>query len=74
MSTVPNLMQMHCAGGLVGSEAGQIAPHKVLCCSTLEGKISIARQLEPGLHIDGHPATVGVLDFASVKHLYNHAQ
>ncbi|CAL5224655.1 g7373 [Coccomyxa viridis] len=46
------------AGGLVGSGGGQIAPHRVLCCSTLEGKISIARQLEPGLHIDSHPATV----------------
>ncbi len=42
----------------MGSGDGQIAPHRVLCCSTLEGKISIARQLEPGLHIDGHPVTV----------------
>ena len=35
-----------------------MASHRVLCCSTLEGKISIARQLEPGLHIDSHPDTV----------------
>ncbi|CAK0787573.1 hypothetical protein CVIRNUC_010795 [Coccomyxa viridis] len=46
------------AGGLVGPGAGQIAAHRVLCCSTLDGKISIARQLEPGLHIDGHPHTI----------------
>ena len=42
----------------MGPGAGQIASHRVLCCSTLDGKISIARQLEPGLHIDGHPHTV----------------
>ena len=42
----------------MGPGAGQIAAHRVLCCSTLDGKISIARQLEPGLHIDGHPHTV----------------
>ena len=46
------------AGGLVGLSAGQIPPQRVLCCSTLEGKVSIVRQLEPELHIDGHPQTV----------------
>lgn len=46
------------AGGLVGPSAGQIPPHRVLFCSTLEGKTSIVRQLEPELHIDGHPQTV----------------
>ena len=56
--TLLGVMSFCAAGGLVGSGAGQIAPHRVLCCSTLEGKISIARQLEPGLHIDSHPATV----------------
>lgn len=44
--------------GLVGSDSGQIKPHRVLFCSTLEGKVSIVRQLEPDLHIDGHPTTV----------------
>ena len=44
--------------GLIGLDAGQIKPHRVLFCSTLEGKVSIVRQLEPDLHIDGHPTTV----------------
>lgn len=46
------------AGGLVGPSAGHVPPHRVLFCSTLEGKVSIVRQLEPALHIDGHPQTV----------------
>jgi hypothetical protein len=46
------------AAGVLGSSAGQIKPHKLLFCSTLEGKVSIVRQLEPDLHIDGHPATI----------------
>jgi hypothetical protein len=45
-------------GGLVGSGPGQIPAHRVLFCSTLEGKVSLVRQLEPELHIDGHPHTV----------------
>ena len=36
----------------------QIPAHRVLFCSTLEGKTSIVRQLEPDLHVDGHPHTV----------------
>lgn len=44
--------------GLVGTSEGQIKPHRLLFCSTLEGKVSIVRQLEPELHIDGHPSTV----------------
>ena len=32
--------------------------HRLLFCSTLEGKVSIVRQLEPELHIDGDPSTV----------------
>lgn len=48
------------AGGLVGSAAGQIPGHRVLFCSTVEGKVSIVRQLEPELHIDGHPHTVRI--------------
>ena len=38
--------------------AGQVPAHRVLFCSTLEGKVSIVRQLEPELHIDGHHQTV----------------
>ena len=46
------------AGGLVGSAPGQIPSQRLLFCSTLDGKVSIVRQLEPQLHIDGHPKTV----------------
>jgi len=46
------------AGGLVGVGSGQIPPQRLLFCSSLEGKASIVRQLEPQLHIDGHSRTV----------------
>ena len=49
--------------GLIGHNAGQIKPHRVLFCSTLEGKVSIVRQLEPDLHIDGHSTTVRLPSF-----------
>ena len=45
------------AGGLVGQGPGQVPDHRLLFCSTLEGKVSLVRQLEPGLHIDGHART-----------------
>lgn len=48
------------AGGLVGTRLGQIPPHRLLFCSTLDGKVSIVRQLEPQLHVDGHPKTVSI--------------
>lgn len=48
------------AGGLVGAQQGQVPPHRLLFCSTLEGKESIVRQLEPELHIDGHQLTVSL--------------
>jgi hypothetical protein len=51
------------AGGLVGAAASggvtaQLRPHRLLFCSTLEGKASIVRQLEPDLHVDAHIATI----------------
>ncbi|KAL6765753.1 hypothetical protein V8C86DRAFT_2449017 [Haematococcus lacustris] len=46
------------AAGLLGVEPGQIQPHRLLFCSTLPGKVSIVRQLEPDLHIEGHIETV----------------
>ena len=54
------------AGALVGPAAGQIPPHRVLFCSTLDGKVSIVRQLEPDLHVDGHPQTVRRFDFPAI--------
>ncbi|KAG2492432.1 hypothetical protein HYH03_009375 [Edaphochlamys debaryana] len=46
------------AAGLLGSGPGKVKPHHVLCCSTLDGKVPIVRQLEPDLHVDGHPVSV----------------
>ena len=36
----------------------QVPPHRLLFCSTAEGKVAIVRQLEPELHIDGSHNTV----------------
>ena len=44
--------------GLVGRGAGQVPRHRLLFCSTLDGKVAIVRQLEPGLHLDGSAHTV----------------
>lgn len=46
------------AAGLVGTAQGQILPHHVLFCSTLDGKVSVVRQIEPDLHIDGAAKTI----------------
>ncbi|KAG2430180.1 hypothetical protein HXX76_010279 [Chlamydomonas incerta] len=49
------------AAGLLGGGPGQVAPHHVLCCSTLDGKVPIVRQLDPDLHVDGHVVSVDEL-------------
>ena len=36
-------------------------------CSTAQGKESILRQLEPGLHIDGDPSTVSSLNLSGSR-------
>jgi len=46
------------AAGLVGTAPGQLLPHHVLFCSTLDGKVSVVRQIEPDLHIDGSGKTI----------------
>uniref|UniRef100_A0A7S0VXT3 Peroxisome biogenesis protein 22 n=1 Tax=Polytomella parva TaxID=51329 RepID=A0A7S0VXT3_9CHLO len=46
------------AAGILGNKPGQIKPHRLLFCQKLEGKISFSRQIEPDIHIDGHPSTV----------------
>lgn len=46
------------AAGLLGHGVGEIRPHKLLFCNTVEGKVSIVRQLEPDLHVDGHSSTI----------------
>lgn len=37
---------------------GLLPAHRILFCETLEGKVSIVRQVEPVLHIDGHSSTI----------------
>ena len=55
------------AAGLVGTNKGQISPQRLLFCSTLEGKASIVRQLEPQLHIDAHSKTVRSLSILIIR-------
>ena len=38
-----------------------VLPSRVLFCGTLEGKVSMVRQLEPDLHVDAAAATVDAL-------------
>lgn len=49
------------SAGLLGHGPGQVKPHKALFCSSLDGKTSMARQIEPELHIDGDARTVEAL-------------
>eukprot|EP00775_Hariotina_reticulata_P003151 gene3151-3428_t len=46
------------AAGLLGNQPGQLRQHHLLFCSTLDGKVSIVRQIEPDLHIDGSGKTI----------------
>jgi len=46
------------AAGITGRQAGQVRLHRVLFCGTLEGKVSLVRQLEPDMHVDGESRTV----------------
>jgi hypothetical protein len=46
------------AAGLVGPGEGRVRAHKLLFCSSIEGKVSMVRQLEPDLHVDAAAATV----------------
>jgi hypothetical protein len=49
------------AAGVLGGGPGQVPPQRLLLCGTLDGKVSVVRQLEPELHIDASPRTVGDL-------------
>ncbi|KAG7668661.1 hypothetical protein KSW81_005420 [Nannochloris sp. 'desiccata'] len=44
--------------GLMGSNQGQIQSQRFLFCETLVGKMSLVRQIEPEVHIDGDSSTV----------------
>lgn len=47
--------------GLLGTQLGQVKEHRALFCETLIGKVSMVRQLEADIHIDGRPSTVSDL-------------
>lgn len=53
------------AGG--GSGAGVVPRHRVLFCSTLPGKVAVARQLEPDLYVDCEAATLEELRRFNLK-------
>ncbi|KAK9824912.1 hypothetical protein WJX74_005715 [Apatococcus lobatus] len=55
---------------LLGLKQGQVKPHRLLFCSTLEGKVSMVRQLEPGLHVDAAAATIESLQRFMPQLLY----
>eukprot|EP00798_Chlamydomonas_sp_ICE-L_P006248 gene6248-2872_t len=66
------------ASGFIGTKPDQVAAQRVLFCPTpdgrvSEGKVSVVRQLEPDLHIDGHYATMDDLKrFISQLWLVHH--
>jgi hypothetical protein len=61
------------AAGLLGKGTNQLPPHKLLFCSTLEGKASIVRQIEPELHIDAQSVTIEDLKRFIPQLLHVHA-
>lgn len=44
--------------GLMGPDQGQIPSQRFLFCETLVGKMSLVRQIEPEVHIDGDSSTI----------------
>jgi hypothetical protein len=44
--------------GIMGSNQGQIPSQRFLFCDTEVGKMSLVRQIEPEVHIDGESSTV----------------
>ena len=40
------------AEGVLGAHAGQVAVHRFLVCTTVPGKVAIARQLEAAQHVE----------------------
>ncbi len=44
--------------GIIGSKQGQIPSQRFLFCETEVGKMSLVRQIEPEIHIDGESSTV----------------
>lgn len=46
------------AAGLLGLGRHQLPPHRLLFCSTEDGKASMVRQLSPDVHVDASQKTV----------------
>lgn len=58
------------AAGLLGNSRRQIKPHRLLFCSSLEGKVAIVRQLDTQLHFDASATTVDDLyRFVQLVHI-----
>lgn len=58
------------AAGLLGNGRRQIKPHRLLFCSSLEGKVAIVRQLDTQLHFDASASTVDDLyRFVQLVHI-----
>lgn len=55
------------ADGRGGAGAGVVPRHRVLFCSTLPGKVAVARQLEPDLYVDCETATLEELRRFNLK-------
>jgi len=58
------------AEGLLGAQPGQLPPHRLLCCSTAVGKLSIIRQLEADIHIEADLQTATELHRLKAKIVY----
>eukprot|EP00803_Ostreobium_quekettii_P008337 evm.model.scf_5205.1 EVM.evm.TU.scf_5205.1 scf_5205:405-1829(+) len=62
------------AAGVVGRGWHQVAPHRLLLCQTMAGKVAIVRQVEPELHIDADPRTIEDLQRFIPHQIHIHRQ
>lgn len=54
---------------LLGPGIRQLPPHRLVFCEKLKGKVSLVRQIEPQLHIDGSSETLEDLQ-RFIPHMY----
>lgn len=54
---------------ILGPGIRQLPPHRLIFCEKLKGKVSLVRQIEPQLHIDGSSETLEELQ-RFIPHLY----
>jgi len=55
---------------ILGQGIRQLPPHRLIFCEKLKGKVSLVRQIEPQLHIDGSSETLEELQ-RFIPHLYH---